>query len=123
VEAGDPVLHLRGIGAKAAFVGFSIADSNGFETSDRPPDPEQWGYSSAYYRVLLKDFNPFAAPIFLRDVFSARDTELRKYFEKNKLKTRKERLFYVINADRLQYLQGACLSEVSSELSRLLLGQ
>jgi putative restriction endonuclease len=33
VEAGDPVLHLRGKGDNAAFVGFSTAAVNGFETA------------------------------------------------------------------------------------------
>jgi hypothetical protein len=37
VGADDPVLHLRGKGDDAAFVGFSTAATDGFETSDRPP--------------------------------------------------------------------------------------
>ena len=57
----------------------------------------------------------------LRDVFSRHDAELRSYFLQNKTAASKERLFYVIQADRLQCLNGAYLSEASSDLARLLL--
>src|SRR5215210_951153 len=50
-----------------------------------------------------------------------RDAELREYFVQNRNAVPKERLFYVIQADRLQCLNGAYLSEVSSILARLLL--
>jgi len=57
----------------------------------------------------------------LRDIFRRRDAELRSYFLGNKAAFRKERLFYVIQAGRLQCLNGAYLTEVSTDLARLLL--
>jgi hypothetical protein len=96
VEAGDPVLHLRGKGDRATFVAFSTSAAGGFETGDRPPNPGAWGYTRSYYRVTLRDFTPLADPMLLRDVFRRRDTELRSYFTGNRTASRKERLFYVI---------------------------
>jgi putative restriction endonuclease len=121
VETDDPVLHLRGKGDSAAFVAFSTAAADGFETSDRPPSPGEWSYARSFYRVPLRDFMPLADPMLLQDVFGRRDAELRRYFTENKVASSKERLFYVIQGGRLQCLNGAYLSEVSSELARLLL--
>ncbi len=121
VETDDPVLHLRGRGDRATFVAFSTAAADGFETSDRPPSPGAWSYARSFYRVPLRDFTPLADPMLLRDIFRRRDAELRSYFIGNKAASRKERLFYVIQAGRLQCLNGAYLSEVSRELARLLL--
>jgi putative restriction endonuclease len=121
VDTDDPVLHLRGKGDSAAFVAFSTAAADGFETSDRPPSPGEWGYAPSFYRVPLRDFTPLADPMLLRDVFRRRDTELRSYFTENKAASRKERLFYVIQGGRLQCLNGAYLSEASSDLAELLL--
>ena len=121
VETHDPVLHLRGKDKSAAFVGISTAAADGFETADRPPDPGEWGYAQSFFRVPLRDFTPLEAPLMLRDVFSRHDAELRSYFLQNKTAASKERLFYVIQADRLQCLNGAYLSEASSDLARLLL--
>ncbi len=56
-------------------------------------------------------------------MFTKRDTELRAYFLNNRSATEKERLFYVVQSDRLQCLNGAYLSQVSMELARLLLDQ
>lgn len=121
VEAGDPILHLRGKGDNAAFVAFSTATADGFETRDRPPNPGEWGYAQSFYRVPLRNFMPFEDRILLQDVFERRDTELRNYFVKNKVAAKKERLFYVIQSGRLQCLNGAYLSEASMDLTRLLL--
>src|SRR5262249_48611506 len=104
VEAGDPVLHLRGIGDQAAFVGYSTASIDGFETSDRPPQPGQWSYATAFYRVNLKDYRPFETAIGLHSVFSEKDQLLRQYFSRNKAlpQGRRMSLFYVVQSDRLQ---------------------
>ncbi len=123
VEAGDLVLHLRGKDNNAAFVGFSTAAANGFETSDRPPNAGEWEFSQTFYRVPLQDFSPFADRIPLRSVFASSDIDLRNYFVRNKAATKKERLFYVIQGGRLQCLNGAYLSEVSNELASLLLSK
>jgi hypothetical protein len=69
VDTDDPVLYLRGKGDSAAFVAFSTAAADGFETSDRPPSPGEWGYARSFYRVPLRDFTPLADPMLLRDVF------------------------------------------------------
>lgn len=121
VEAGDTILHLRGKDKNAAFVGFSIANANGFETPNRPPHPGQWDYSPSFYYVPLKDFAPFASSIPLHKTFLNKDDALRKYFKSNKIKADKKRLFYVIQAGRLQCLNGAYLSEVDSHLAKILL--
>ena len=121
VQTNDPVLHLRGKGKNAAFVGFSSAAADGFETIDQPPSPGSWGYAKSFYRVPLRDFTPLAAPLLLSELFSKRDVELRNYFMQNKAAASKKLLFYVVQADRLQCLNGAYLSEVSSDLARLLL--
>lgn len=124
VEKGDTVVHLRGKGQRAAFVGYSIADANGYQTNDRPPMPGQWSYASAFYRVPLTGFVPFLDPISLAQVFKERDTELRQYFaeHKQKQKALQERLFFVVQSGRLQCLNGAYLSEFSDALGSIVLG-
>lgn len=124
VQAEDSVLHLWGIGQDAAFVGSSTAEGDGFETSERPPEPSQWAYARRFYRVLLRDYAPFPDPIPLRELFSRQDAALRDYFYRNKAKpaTQKRRLFYVVQAGRLQCQNGAYLSEVDDELAAILLG-
>lgn len=124
VRAGDRVFHLRGKGASAAFVGYSLADADGYETSDRPPVPGQWAHATTFYRVPLTDFVALHQPIMLKDVFAARGSELIAYFQRNKDRSteQKETLFYVQQGGRLQCQFGAYLSEFSSELVELLVG-
>jgi putative restriction endonuclease len=123
VQAGDMVLHLRE-DKKVAFVGYSVAETDGFKTSERPPEPGRWGYEEYFYRVLLKDYTPFPIPIKLPNVFKEHDAALRNYYIHNKGKptSQKLRLFYVVQAGRLQCLNGAYLSEVDDELASILLG-
>lgn len=123
VEGGDPVLHLRGEGNNATFVGFSTAAADGFETTDRPPDPGAWSHAHSFYRVPLQNFASLSSPVPLHEVFSSRSDELRRYFLDNRLAREKELLFYVVQADRLQCLNGAYLSQVSAKLARLLFEQ
>lgn len=124
VRAGDQVLHLRGEGSNAFFVGFSTAQTNGFVTDERPPNPGQWGYANEFYRVLLTNYTSFTEPIALREIFSQQNAELCTYFSQNKARptSEKKRLFYVIQAGRIQCLNGAYLSEVDGELAGMLLG-
>ena len=124
IRAGDSILHLRGKDEKAAFVGFSVAETDGFRTTERPPDPGEYSFADSFYRVLLHDFSTFPKPIALRDVFAQQDEALRSYFNENKRgpASQKRRLFYVIQSDRLQCLNGAYLSEVDDVLGNLLLG-
>jgi len=123
VKVGDPILHLRGKGNSAAFVGFSVAAADGFATEDRPPAPGEWGYADTFYRVPLQEFTLLSSPVLLREVFSRRDGELRTYFLNNRAAVEKERLFFVVQAGRLQCLNGAYLSQVSAALARLILDQ
>lgn len=124
VKEGDYIFHLRGRTHKQLFVGYSIADSAGYETSARPPEPDEWGYAHSYYRVPLREFTAFADPISLDSCFLSHDRELRKYFEinRNRPGRLKERLFYVVQSNRLQCLNGAYCSEVSRELANILFG-
>ena len=121
IREGDVILHLRGT-EDAAFVGYSIASTDGYETVSRPPEPGIWSYASSFYRADLQQFTPFPSPVSLRAIFSSKDGELRYYFLQNKKHSTKkrERLFYVIQAGRLQCLNGAYLSEVSIELMNIL---
>jgi putative restriction endonuclease len=124
VRAGDQVLHLRGAGDSAAFVGRSSAATDGFVTIERPPLSGPWGYASSFYRVLLRDYEPFPTPVRLRDVFHHAEPMLRAYFIANRARPAAEKkiLFYVIQSGRLQCLNGASLSEVDDQLLTILLG-
>lgn len=124
VRKGDTVFHLRGKSPRAAFVGYSVADSDGYQTEDRPPMPGQWAYATSFYRVPLTGFVPFLDPIPLGRVFSERDTHLREYFAENKRRPRRlqEHIFFVVQAGRLQCLNGAYLSEFDEELAHIILG-
>lgn len=123
VREGDLVFHMRGGTHKQLFVGYSTADSAGYETKERPPEPGEWGYASSYFRVPLRDFIAFADPIPLDVSFSAHDAELRSYFQENKAHAvSKERLFYVVQSNRLQCLNGAYCSEISPALVNILFG-
>src|SRR5690348_9490222 len=104
VKAGDTVLHLRGEGKKAAFVGFSIAENNGYKTNDAPGKPGGWAYAKSFYRVNLRDFNPFDKPLFLQDVFLSKRGPLLNYLARNRQSEPKKSLFYVYQAGRLQCL-------------------
>ncbi len=123
IESGDVVVHLRGTGVDAHFVGFSVASSNGFVTEARPPQPGPWGYASRFYKAMLKDFTAFATPLQLASVMQSRQAALRAYYARNRARPPEERrlLFYVIQSGKLQCLNGAYLTEVDDELARLIL--
>ena len=123
-KENDIVIHLRGTSHKRFFVSYSIADVDGYETDNRPPKPKDWNFARSYIRVPLKDFVPFIEPISLDEVFKINEQELRDYFISNKKRSRleKELLFYVIQSDRLQCLNGAYCSHVSPVLARIIFG-
>jgi len=122
VKEGDVVIHLRGKRPNAYFVGFSLVAGNGFETSKRPPDAGEWSFASSYYRADLRDYTPFHAQINLTTVFIERRSELERFFDKNKTRNQKQRIFYVRQAGKLQCLNGAYLSELDDELLIALFG-
>src|SRR5580704_15316768 len=72
VRSGDIILHLRGVPPNAHFVGYSRAAGDGFQTSERPPEPGVWAYSEKFYRANLEDFVPLHSPVNLTNVFSVR---------------------------------------------------
>ena len=116
IKKGDIVIHLRGAGAGAAFAGYSEAASDGYVTENRPPEPGQWAYSSAFYRADLTTFVPFSPPIKLSSTFAERSERLIEYFEANKIGKNKANLFFVRQSGRLQCLNGAYLSDVDEYL-------
>lgn len=124
VKIGDTILHLHGKDRAAAFIGLSIADGDGFATQDRPTRPGPYAYAREFYRVRLRDFNAFADPMPLTRLFADSRADLRAYFEANAAKppALKRHLFYVLQAGRMQCLNGAYLSEVDDELAGLILG-
>jgi putative restriction endonuclease len=124
VRKGEQVLHLRGIRKDANFVGFSEAVEDGELTTEKPPSPGQWAYSSSFYRVELRNFQPFPNPVRLLEVFAQQRAPLEEYFRANKKKPQsdKRRLFYVYQAGRLQCLNGAYCSEVDEDLGRIIFG-
>jgi len=123
IRRGDIVLHLRGTPPDAAFVGYSVASSDGFKTSNRPPNPGKAYNSKEFFRADLEDFNLFSSPIVLADVFQNRVVELQDYFDKNRrMLHEKRRIFYVRQAGRLQCLNGAYLSELDDKLLYALFG-
>lgn len=123
VQAGDLVVHLRGKGSEAAFVGYSTAVAEGTETADRPPQPGKWAFASSFYRVPLRDYVQLESAVSLRGVFAQCDQQLRQYFAVNKKrhKSQKELLFFVVQSKRLQCLNGAYLSTLSEELCEIIL--
>ncbi len=124
VRRGNVVLHLRGKGRKAHFVGFSTATSDGYETYARPPILKEWAYAKSFYRVDLSDFVRFEDPINLYAVFAQQDAPLREYFATNssRARTARERLFFVIQSNRVQCLNGAYLSDFSTALGNIIFG-
>ena len=124
VRKGDIVVHLRGKTHQAAFRGYSLADADGFETQQRPPQPGEWSFASSFNRVPLTGYVPFTQPLLLDDVFRDCDRKLRTLFALNRAKPQssKERLFLVVQAKRLQCLNGAYLSEMSDALAGIIFG-
>lgn len=123
VKEGDAILHLRGKRPNAHFVGYSIASGNGFETSQRPPTPKEWGYAKSFFRANLKDFTPFPYPVDLDYLFSQKRADFETYFDKNRsISDKKLNIFYVRQSNRLQCLNGAYLSDVDKNLCSLLFG-
>lgn len=123
VRVGDTILHLKGVSPKAEFVGWSRAASDGYIAASRPPEPDDWGYASDYYRVDLVDFEKFENPINLTALFAHRGAELTDYFfkwKKVKRKKGKPNLFYVYQKRRLQCQNGAYLSDLDADLFDIL---
>ena len=123
IREGENLLHLRGVPPKSAFVGWSVARSNGFETAERPPRPGRWGYAKIFYRAELGQYTAFQDPIDLHTVFQRRRVVLETYLAQNKARgTDRLNVFYVLQSGRLQCLNGAYLSHVDEDLLTALFG-
>lgn len=117
LQPGDAVFHLCGHSGKAAFTGFSTAASPCVSVDEGPYGREE------LYRVDLENHKTFESPIRLADVFKNHDAFFRSYFFKNfEQKKAKERLFYVVQRNQLQCLNGAYLSQLSPSLLEHLFG-
>ncbi|MCX7005801.1 MAG: hypothetical protein NTY53_00850 [Kiritimatiellaeota bacterium] len=124
VRQGDTVIHLRGKPPHAAFIGYSIASGDGFETSRRPPNPGEWNYARGFYRTDLSQYTPFHQPVELNDVFAIRGEQLDQYFDLNNSRAaNKLNIFIVRQSGRLQCLNGAYLSDADDELLLALFGE
>lgn len=121
----DVVVHLRGKGRSAFFVGYSIVDGDGYKTRDRPPESGKYAYAATFYRVPLKDFIEFDQAFSLQEVFRKNEEALTTLLKLNELKTKKQRehLFYVLQAGRLQCLNGAYLSDFGETLAEIVFGR
>jgi len=122
VEEGDSVLHLFGKD-NPRFVGHSIAETDGYETSAKPSH-SNYGYEEVnrLYRVHLRDFRRFDPPYPLSDLFEEREEEIIQYYKKNKDRTgsEKRQILPVLQRGRLQCLNGAYLSEADEEWREIL---
>lgn len=121
VQKEDVVIHLRGKGHKANFVGYSVAATDGHETLERPPHAGMWGYATSFFRVLLKDYQEFEAPINLHDFFTVHKEALITYL--HKFQSSPTNRFFVLQSNRLQCLNGAYLSKCDEELLSLILNR
>lgn len=117
VQPGDAVFHLCGHSGKAAFTGFSTAASSCVSVDEGPNGREK------LYRIDLVNHKTFENQIGLAEVLEKHDAFFRSYFSKNaEQKEAKERLFYVVQSNRLQCLNGAYFSQLSSSLLEHIFG-
>ena len=122
IREGDVIFHLIGNRPDAEFTAYSIASGAGFETAERPPDPGQWSYADRFFRADLTDTECFQPAVNLDDIFEARKTELKDYYERNSSRgVNKLNIFYHIRqSGRLGCSQGAYLSDIDDELLDIL---
>lgn len=118
VKAGDIVFHLRGKGHEAEFVGYSIVKSDGHDTLERPPNAGEWDYCNSFYRAFLSDFTKFDNSINLYQLFNEKELDFKKYYEE---KVKPRNIFYTIQSNRLQCLNGGYLSEVDEKLLAIII--
>lgn len=121
IKTGDVIIHLRGIGDKAAFVGFSVAETDGHKTMERPPCPGKWEYCESYFRALLTNYKNFATPINLHHFFNHNQESLLIYL--SNLPKKNKNCFLVRQSNRLQCLNGAYLSACDDKLFELITGE
>ena len=119
VKHGDVIIHLRGKGHAASFVGYSIASTDGHETMERPPEAGEWSYATSYFRVILEGYRDFQEAIKLDDFISLHRDELLAYLKEFSVTPTNR--FFVYQSNRLQCLNGAYLSKCDEKLLTLIL--
>lgn len=122
VRKNDIILHLKGENKEAQFVGFSIAQCDGFVTNERPSDPGLWSYSKRFYRAFLKDFTIFTNPINLYNLFYEKKDCFEQYLNQKSKESGPNNIFFVKQSGRLQCLNGAYLSKADKSLVALIFG-
>jgi hypothetical protein len=117
VIKGDIIFHLKQHNNEMAFIGYSIASTDGYITNSLPTDEKHiWDFSNDFFRVDLENFQYLNPTIKLLDFFEKNDNVLRDY-HKNK---GKKYLFYAIQNNKLQCLNGAYFSEFDGIISLLI---
>ena len=122
VTKGDVIFHLRYYDGHKRFIGYSVAQSDGYITRARPKVGEfDESYSIAFYKADLTDFQAFDQPIELETFFTIHNNALRTFYSANRdAGGDKDFLFYVIQNEELQCQFGAYLSEFGETLQQLL---
>ena len=122
IQIDDTIIHLRGKGNQAEFVGFSVCSSTFHISRERPPIPGKWDYADSFYRVELEKFKVFDTPVKLNSIFAEQKLALKSYFTNNKLNTPRNLLFYTIQSNKLQCQNGAYLSVMDDHLFEIVFG-
>lgn len=125
VVKGEIIFHLRSIKNDKKFVGYSIAATDGYLTHSLPTNKKhKWDFTRSYYKVDLKDFKTLTPEIALEDFFKINYESLINLFKNNKSKrVNKKRIFFVIQKNRLQCLNGAYFSEFDDTLPQMLIDE
>lgn len=123
VERDDIVFHLHQEKDDTKFIGYSTATTDGYVTHSLPTKAiHQWDYVNTFYKVDLHNFQSIEPHIYLSNFFRTNNQVLLDYFIQNKAQgAKKKRLFYVIQRNRLQCLNGAYFSEFNNIFPNLLL--
>lgn len=124
VREGDTIIHLRGKSQKACFIGYSTASGDGFATTQRPPDPGEWGFASQFYRADLTGYTPFYRPISVIALLRERAGLLAPFLGPSKRgESTKRHLFFDKRGGQLHCHQGAYLSRIDDALLTALFGE
>lgn len=123
VEKGDLIFHLHKEKEGNKFIGYSTALTDGYLTYSLPTkESHQWDYVNSFYKVDLDNFQSLEPQVNLSDFFNINNQVLLDYFIQNKSQgVKKKILFYVIQRDRLQCLNGAYFSEFDDIFPSILL--
>ncbi|MBO0936166.1 hypothetical protein J2I47_06370 [Fibrella sp. HMF5335] len=125
VSKNDIVFHLQTFNNEKRFIGYSTASTDGYITSDLPSyEKHDWDFVDSFHKVELSDFKELKPYVLLSDFFTINNQLLRDYFIENKLnKAEKVNLFYTIQNNRLQCLNGAYFSAFNTPLPSMLLNE